>query len=223
MFDINFYKDVKTFGPDYDKDTAIRSSMREFEFIFNDLEHINGNILEFGVFKGRSLKKIVELVSNRKIFGFDSFIGLPEPWKINEEKNDIYKTGHFNVNNIVPDIKNVTFYKGFFKDTIPNYINDYKENICFLHIDVDLYSSAKEILCNLNSYIKPGTIIRFDELTDWRLVTENNLHTEKNNRFYTDWEQGEWKALVEWLKEFDREVVPVSRNFTFSSTIKVIK
>lgn len=223
MYDINFYKNVKTFGPNNTKDSAVKSSLRELDFIFDKLEFIEGNVLEFGVFEGRSLKKITSLVTNKKIFGFDSFIGLPEDWIINKETNDVYKKGHFDLGSKIPEIKNVKFYKGFFDETIPQYIENYKEPVSFLHIDVDLYSSAKSILFSLNSFIKPGTIIRFDELTDWRLVTNSNFDTTKNNRIYKDWKQGEWQALLEWLKEFDREVIPLSRNFTFSSTIKVIK
>lgn len=220
MFDINFYKDVKTFGPDNDKDTAVKSSLREIEYIFKNLDHNNGNVLEFGVFEGRSLKKIRSLTKN-KTFGFDSFIGLPEDWSINSDDGDVYKKGHFNLEGKIPNIENVEFYKGFFEDTIPIYLSKEDNIIDFLHIDVDLYSSSKFILSSLNKFIVPGTIIRFDELTDWRLVSNNFDFLQ--NRPYKDWKDGEWKSLVEWISEYDRIIEPISRNFTFSSTIRVIR
>ena len=43
-----------------------------------DLKHV----LEFGVFEGKSLRKIVNMLDDSfKIYGFDSFVGLPENWE----------------------------------------------------------------------------------------------------------------------------------------------
>lgn len=217
MHHIDFYKNVKTFGPEDETDNAVKSSMKELDYIFKNFDLIDGHLLEFGVFQGRSLKKISELVKNKKIFGFDSFIGLPEPWIINQ--NLTYSAGHFETSQI-PDLKNVIFYQGFFDKTIQQYLNDYPENnISFLHIDCDLYSSSKEILFNLNDKIVPGTIIRFDELTDWRLVSEESILGK--GPLYTEWKTGEWKSLLEWIDAFDRKVSPISRNFIYSSTMIV--
>lgn len=219
MHHIDFYKNVKTFGPDDSGDNAVKSTMKELDYIFNNFSLNDGHLLEFGVFQGRSLKKITDLVKNKKIFGFDSFIGLPEPWIINQ--NLIYSTGHFKVSQL-PSLENVIFYQGFFDNTIKKYLNDYPtDNISFLHIDCDLYSSSKEILFELNDKILPGTIIRFDELTDWRLVTGST--TLGKGPLYTEWEEGEWKSLIEWIDTFDRKVLPISRNFIYSSTMIVEK
>lgn len=39
------------------------------------------HILEFGVNSGRSIKQLRNDLSDKyKVFGFDSFIGLPEDW-----------------------------------------------------------------------------------------------------------------------------------------------
>lgn len=217
MYNIEFYKNVKTFGPEDEYDNAVKSTIRELEYIFNEHFLIDGNILEFGVFQGSSLKKISNLVNDKKIFGFDSFIGLPEEWIINQ--NLVYDAGHFKVDEL-PKIDNITFYQGFFNETIPKYLKDYPvEEICFLHIDCDLYSSTKDILFSLNDKIKPGTIIRFDELTDWRLTSLEAVIGK--GPFYTEWRSGEWKALVEWLDTFNRAVKPISRNFIYSSTVIV--
>jgi hypothetical protein len=60
-----------------------------------------------------------------------------------------------------------------------------KENpgqIGFLHIDSDLYSSAKTIFELLSSRLRPGAVIVFDEYFN-----------------YPEWEEGEYKAFMEFL------------------------
>ena len=54
-----------------------------------------GEVLEFGVFRGKSIRTIAKVVPKRKVYGFDSFIGLPEDWE--RGKGDTYKKGHFNL------------------------------------------------------------------------------------------------------------------------------
>jgi hypothetical protein len=53
-----------------------------------------------------------------------------------------------------------------------------------LHIDSDLYSSAKTIFKNLGHLIKSGTIIVFDEYFN-----------------YPGWERNEYKAFSEFIDE----------------------
>ena len=68
----------------------------------------NGSFLEFGVWKGKSIKIISELVGKRSskiVHGFDSFEGLPEDWL---GFNDV--KGKFNLHGKLPDVpKNVKF------------------------------------------------------------------------------------------------------------------
>lgn len=170
----------------------------------------HGHIMEFGVFRGKTIRAIAKCVPNRIVYGFDSFVGLPESWKRTE--NDIYDKGHFKTQ--IPDVPhNVVIVKGFFEDTLPNWV---KENsfqlVAFLHIDSDLYSSAITILYSLNELIKPGTIIVFDELCDW-----------SNQHIYDFWEDGEWKSLHEWMEQFNRKVKPISRTKQFAAAMEVIQ
>jgi predicted O-methyltransferase YrrM len=116
------------------------------------------HVLEFGVYQGYTLGPIREALDETyKVFGFDSFEGLPEDW----EKTVCMK-GHFDTGGIIPDIKNVKFFKGWFEDTIPEYLKE-ADTIGLLHLDCDLYSSTKTIFDSLHPYIKRGTIIVFDE------------------------------------------------------------
>lgn len=152
-------------------------------FIHPNYKHV----LEFGVFEGKTINMIrAALDQSYKVFGFDSFEGLPEDWE-----NTVCMKGHFNTDGIIPDVKNVKFFKGWFEDTIPKFIDEINQfcddfTIGLLHIDCDLYSSTKTIFNNLHPYIKKGTIIVFD---DWF------YHGHEMNKYGN----GEQKAFYEYV------------------------
>jgi hypothetical protein len=158
------------------------------------------HILEFGVASGTSLNWITREINsafpNKRftVRGFDTFTGLPEDW-ISFKKDMVIPKGGFNNNGIVleltVDVKeknDVDFYVGLFEDTIPKYIEKEAQPIAFLHVDSDLYSSAKTILYSLKDYIVPGTVIRFDEWVYW------------NDQRYNDHEQ---RLFYEWALDFN--------------------
>ena len=120
------------------------------------------HVLEFGVAEGWSLNLIAERIPDyMQIYGFDSFEGLPADW-VGEDGTIAKKKGSFSTNGRVPDIERAQFYKGLFKDTIPQYLPIAKP-IALLNIDCDLYDSTKDVLYGLNDVIVNGTIIVFDE------------------------------------------------------------
>jgi hypothetical protein len=173
---------------------------------------IEGNILEFGVYQGTTINIISNYFINEIIWGFDSFEGLPEDWITNDKKIK-YPKGHFKVKNLPTVNSNVRLVKGWFDQTLPVWLKENDTSIKFIHIDCDLYSSTKTILTLLNKFIKPGTIIVFDELFSWR-----KPYTE-----YPKWQEGEYKATVEWITEFDRKFEAISRNSYLQSAIRVLK
>ncbi len=119
-----------------------------------------------------------------EIFGFDTFYGLPEDWS----GTDLNKSA-FTTNGVAPKIEGVKFFKGLFEDTIPIYLNQYKLKQCALiHIDCDLYLSAKTVFKYINPCIGPGTILVFDE---WYYRSNKSLY--ENNC--------EQKAFYEWVLE----------------------
>ena len=59
--------------------------------------------------------------------------------------------------------RNVALHVGWFDDTLPAFLDRHDGNVAFVHIDSDLYSSAKTILDNLAPRVGPGTIIVFNE------------------------------------------------------------
>lgn len=148
-------------------------------FIDNERNE-NDLFLEFGVWKGGSINYSSSLLPKRKFYGFDSFEGLPTDWH-----GYAVKKGEFNLNNELPIVNsNVELISGWFEETLPKFLKEHRSNVAFLHIDSDVYSSAKTILNCLSSRIKPGTIIIFDEYFN-----------------YPNWQEHEYKAFQEFVKD----------------------
>jgi len=170
------------------------------EMIDNPYSHI----LEFGAASGNTLVQIVDSVHLNKyeIFGFDSWLGLPEDWTIPGEP-PWHTKGVFSSNGVIPDqITNlgdkVKIFQGMFEDTIPEYIKIAK-NIALLHIDSDLYSSAKTVLYGLKDYIKPGTLIIFDEWIDH----QDDVKKLPDFKVPEKYRMHEQRAFYEWTKDFN--------------------
>lgn len=140
---------------------------------------IDGLWLEFGVYKGKSLRKIAEQTKN-VIFGFDSFEGLPKDWILSHKKGD------FSLHGRIPEDlpSNVKLVKGLFSETLPAFLEEHTEPVAFLHVDCDLYSSTKTVLTHLQNRIKSGTIILFDEFFN-----------------FPQWQQHEYRAFMEFIAE----------------------
>lgn len=186
--------------------TLLPNRFAEYEYCLYITNNLNGYFMEFGVYKGKSINFMAKKKPNTVFYGFDSFEGLPEDWDMG---NKVEKKGHFNFNGI-PDVeKNVVLIKGWFDNTIKKWKGQNDGQISFINIDSDLYSSAKTILYELNDQIVKNTVIRFDDLLDSPIAR------------YPKWVEGEWKALCEWCKDKNRDVVPVARSWKQGCTLVV--
>jgi hypothetical protein len=139
-----------------------------------------GDILEFGVYKGSTITAIRGSIGpDYKVYGFDSFEGLPEDWQDTQ-----CTKGFFSTNKQVPNITGVIFFAGWFENTLKEYVK-ISNNIKFIHMDCDLYSSTKTVLDNIGKLILPGTVIVFDE---WRFTnTEGKLVNGDEKRAFEEW------------------------------------
>jgi predicted O-methyltransferase YrrM len=120
-----------------------------------------GLYLEFGVASGRTVNHIANVLKNEKIYGFDSFDGLPEDWRTG------FSVGAFKKNKLPETAANVKLISGLFEDTLPTFLQNNSGDIAFMHIDCDLYSSTKTILDLCQPRIKHGTVIVFDEYLNY--------------------------------------------------------
>ena len=201
--------------PKVEKPETLRN--QHLVYAINNLIKQDGIVMEFGVWKGKSINCIADALPDEKIYGFDSFEGLPEDWykkeehKTGEESNKHVK-GWFALDNLPSVRSNVELVKGFYDVSLVPWLGKNNvESIKLLHIDCDLYSSTAFVLDTLNKFIVPGTIIIFDEL--YPFIGEEN---------YPLWHEGEWKALVEWMKKYDRTIQPMTRTNGYETSIKIV-
>lgn len=147
------------------------------------LKHKSNTLwLEFGVASGNTINYISQF-TNDLVYGFDSFKGLPEKWR------DGFNKGAFNRDGNLPSVNpNVVLIKGWFNETLSNFIKTQDKKISFIHIDCDLYSSTKYIFDTLKDYIDTDCIIVFDELVNYPGF---------------DGPTGELKAFYEFITEND--------------------
>ncbi|MFT5123031.1 MAG: O-methyltransferase [Kiritimatiellia bacterium] len=133
-------------------------------------EMLSGNAidyLEFGVFKGDSIRKWSEINTNAdsRFWGFDTFTGLPEDWDrvINPLAENAFDTGGKPPD--IPDVR-VQFEKGLFQDSLPDFLfrQSFRSPLV-IHNDSDLYSATLYVLTRMNEYFAPGTIVIFDEFS----------------------------------------------------------
>jgi Flp pilus assembly protein TadD len=117
---------------------------------------VDGMVMEFGVRYGTSIRWIADHVPG-KVYGFDSFRGLPERWHIQPEST--YST-HGELPAVPP---NVELTVGPFEQTLAAFVASHEGPVRYVNVDCDLYSSARTVLDALGDRIVPGTVIVFDE------------------------------------------------------------
>lgn len=145
-----------------------------------------GLVLEFGVASGATINYLActHALRERRIYGFNSFCGLPEPWAD-------YPIGHFACEPpaVAPNVELVV---GLFSETIPPFLATHPGSAALIHIDCDLYASTKLVLGLLSDRIVTGTVIVLDE---YFIVTDH-----------------EQRAFNEWLAENGRSYWSMARS-----------
>ena len=178
-----------------------------------------GHVMEFGVWQGNTLKIISDHFSNQTVWGFDSFEGLPEPWfMMSSQSGPRHPAGKFalaeeELSDVVNQFakRKVNLVPGWFDQTVVPWLKDNIGVVSFLHVDCDLYSSTLDILNLLNDRIVPGTVIVFDEMYPWNGLDRYDL-----------WEQGEFQALGEWIRHYQRTFRTLYRSEHQQCSIEVI-
>jgi hypothetical protein len=219
MMKIREFENVKKFKFSAEDTNTNDVRLRELDDLAKYLPDWGVNI-ELGVYNGVTISCLATARPDLEFHGFDSFEGLPEDWDMGQKH---VKGKAFDRQGELPEVPdNVKLYKGWFNETLPDFIFDSSFPISFLHVDCDIYSSTDYSLNLLNDKIVPGTIIRFDELCCWRHVFgEASPRNSANRVLYTTWRDHEWKAMNEWLEKYDRKVVPISRNWFQGATVVV--
>ncbi|RYE86594.1 MAG: hypothetical protein EOO75_15535, partial [Myxococcales bacterium] len=122
-----------------------------------------GLVAEFGVRHGVSTRVLAS--EGGVVHAFDRFEGLPEAWAGRAP-------GAFSTAGEVPGLPaGVVVHTGWFADTVPAFAATLRAPLRLLHVDSDLYESARTVLTHLCPWIAPGTVLVFDEYlghTTWR-------------------------------------------------------
>jgi len=184
---------------------------------------IPGEIMEFGVNTASTTNFIADQMPNQPVYGFDVFFeGLPEDWIMTDSEkadpdNIKHKKGHFSRNSLPEVNSNVELIVGFFDKSLEPWLeqNNTMQQVKFLHLDADLYSSTIYVLDKLNDYIVKNTIIVFDEMC--------YFNKPDKNKVYPLWREGEWKALCEWIEKYDRSFEVVSISGSYQCCIRIVE
>ncbi len=118
-----------------------------------------GMALEFGVYTGTTLK----IIASRRaagVYGFDSFDGLPENWRVG------FDSGTFGMD-APPQVAGAELVVGLFDRSLPAFLAVHPGPVDVLHIDADLYSSAATVLCHVGPRLRPGSVVVFDEFFNY--------------------------------------------------------
>ena len=133
----------------------------------------SGNVIEIGVGNGETSAYLRDYFDNNNFnyYMFDSFEGLSEPTLEDLANNCHVTKGNLkceleciqNFMNVNCDNKNICYIKGWVNDTIPNQLPD---NICFAHIDLDLFEPMYHSIKYIIPKMKKNGIIIIDDYDD---------------------------------------------------------
>lgn len=156
--------------------------------LFKMIIEVPGSIIECGTGRGLGLMSFAHFASifepyhyTRKIVGFDTFSGFPEPCKEDMTSTaDHMKKGGlafdfydiirgsidiYDGNRPIGHIPKVEVVKGDICKTLPEYISANPHLVvAMLYLDVDLYAPTRDALRLLNDRLVKGSMIVFDEI-----------------------------------------------------------
>ncbi|HEY8525417.1 MAG TPA: TylF/MycF/NovP-related O-methyltransferase [Acidimicrobiales bacterium] len=125
---------------------------------------VPGHIVEFGVWKGDSVRVIRDELwrsavwdraqRRKRIYACDSFAGLPDDY-------EHLPAGTFATR--VPTLRGVRIVEGFFESSLTPGLAAEVGRVSLAHFDADLYTSTRCALDWLTPLVGPGTLLLFDE------------------------------------------------------------
>ena len=129
---------------------------RILDVVINLADTAEGDVLEFGVYKGESLEAFAKKCPQRTVYGFDSFKGLPSSWWARPK-------GAFATEMPRHCKPNVRIIQGLFDDTLPQFLAKWHGRAAIVHVDCDLYTSTRSALLHIVPRLQEKAVILFDE------------------------------------------------------------
>lgn len=138
---------------------------------------VAGDFLEFGVYSGGSLRRMVEVLRPTKMigrfYGFDSFKGLPKVDAFSEFPGFWHEGAFANTSKAqvlqyltagLGHVDDIELVEGWFSETIPT-VQDRITKVAFVRVDCDLYTSTTDVFNFLSGRLVNGAIVYFDDWT----------------------------------------------------------
>jgi hypothetical protein len=140
---------------------------------------IDGDVCEFGVAQGATSALIANelLATEKHLWLFDSFAGLPKPSAKDVLIHDIFKLGSiaryegrmaFTQRQVLRRLRAVSFppsrvtlVPGFIEETVRR--ADVPRRVCFAYVDFDFYQPIKTALEYLDGVVPPGGLVLVDD------------------------------------------------------------
>ena len=169
---MNLFKQVRRFENKKIDPTIINDEQLDYLvlYLLDALENkVEGDVVEFGCYVGESSKylrkSLVEYGSNKELYVYDSFEGLPPV--TSHEENTGWTEGGLKTtqevltsNFLMNDLKPPVITKGWFKDVKPENL---PEKISFAFLDGDFYSSIYDSLRKIFNRVEDGGYICFHD------------------------------------------------------------
>ena len=161
----------------------IGTSVGEALYIIKSIQECKeykGDICEFGVAQGATSALMAYEIqdTDKNIWLYDSFEGLPAPTEKDNLKDDIFGLGSIGeykgtmscekmqverrLSEISFPSRRTKIIKGFIEETISNK-NNYPKNVCFAYVDFDFYRPILVALEFLDQHLSTGGIIIVDD------------------------------------------------------------
>jgi hypothetical protein len=133
------------------------------------MRSVPGVVLEFGVYRGQSLRRLARLFPECRLYGFDTFSGFPpdgrEDWQLDFATHALPR---------VPE--RVELVVGRFEETLAPFLERKGTfPLRMVHVDCDIFSAARTALFGLGERLGPGSVIVFDELLNYGEFADNEL------------------------------------------------
>ena len=175
--------------------TELGMLSQAFEFI--KINEVRGDYLEFGLWRGKTFGYAYRMKHrygrhDMKLWGFDSFQGLPDA---GDHPDNIWYKGQFACSR--PEFESILKSRGVRSSEYELVEGFYSESLnvaahqqlagrtaAIVYIDCDLYDSTVEVLDFIQPYLVNGSIVCFDDFYNYK----------------ADPEQGEQKALADFLQ-----------------------
>jgi len=158
--------------------TSVSESIYLLNYLHKSLA-VEGDICEFGIAQGLTSALLAHEIRNtdKNLWLFDSFEGLPKPSPQDQLKDDIFDLGTIEayegtmscplsmvkerLNEIHFPVERIKIVPGFIEETIKN--NNLPKRVCFAYVDFDFYEPILTALEYLDKNLQAGGFVVVDD------------------------------------------------------------